>query len=83
MHWSKDSSARVFAGENSVFMIIFASDSEEGIAARAAMKTAAPKFKGKIMLAESDLEGEDAEKLVEMLSVSVEQMPCVRLVRVG
>jgi hypothetical protein len=49
MHWSKDSSARVFAGgDNSVFMILFASsDSVEGEAARAAMKAAAPNLKEK------------------------------------
>jgi len=74
MHWSKDSSARVFGGgDNSVFMILFASsDSVEGEAARAAMKAAAPKFKGKIMLAETDFEGDDVERISEMLSVTVE-----------
>lgn len=74
MHWSKDSSARVFAGgDSTVFMILFAArDSEEGDAARAAMKAAAPKFKGKIMLAEADFEDDEVERIAEMLSVTVE-----------
>jgi len=72
MHWSKDSSARAFGGDGSVFMILFATDTEEGDAARAAMKAAAPKFKGKIMLAETDFEGDDVERITEMLSVTVE-----------
>jgi len=72
MHWSKDSSSRVFGGDGSVFMILFAGNNLEGDAARAAMKDAAPKFKGKIMLAETDFDGEEVERITEMLSVSVE-----------
>jgi len=73
MHWSKDSSKRVFEKrDGTVFMILFAANTLEGDVARAAMKAAAPKFKGKIMLAETDLEGEVGEKITEMLSVSVE-----------
>lgn len=60
MHWSPDASARVFGGDNSIFMILFAAkDSEEGDKARAAMLEAAPKFKGKIFLAEADFEEEE------------------------
>jgi hypothetical protein len=73
MHWSADASARVFGGDGSIFMILFAAgDSEEGDKARAAMLAAAPKFKGKIFLAESDFEGDEVERITEMLSVSVE-----------
>jgi hypothetical protein len=54
-------------------MILFAASDSEGDAARAAMKAAAPKFKGKILLAEADLEeGEEVERISEMLSVTVE-----------
>jgi len=73
MHWSKDSSKRVFEKrDGTVFMILFAANTLEGDVARAAMKAAAPKFKGKIMLAESNFEGEEVKRITDMLNVNEE-----------
>ena len=65
-------------------MILFATnDNEKGDAARAAMREAAPKFKGKLLLAEADFMTAPALSFAEDLSVTLEMEPVVRLVKVG